>query len=230
MMTLDEQLLTEAKDVRGRLLDLQHEVDRARVDYQHVIRRLHAAGGSMREIAEELGLSHQRVHQIVDAGPEDARPRGRRLERRIHGPFTRLTRPAREAMVRAQEESEALGHGYLGTEHILLGLFRVESGGAATALESLGLAYDQLRDEVENAVGTPRPRARRGPMPMTPKSKRALELAVKEALTRGARRAGTEHLLLALAAERDGLAAELLEAAGADETKVREAVERVLGR
>jgi hypothetical protein len=56
MMTLDEQLLGEAKTVRERLLDLQHEVERARVDYQHVIRRLHAAGGSMREIAEELGL------------------------------------------------------------------------------------------------------------------------------------------------------------------------------
>src|SRR3954465_13505446 len=73
MMTLDDQLLSEAKTVRERLLDLQHEVDLARVDYQHVIRRLHAAGGSMREIAEELGLSHQRVHQIVDAGPGDAR-------------------------------------------------------------------------------------------------------------------------------------------------------------
>jgi predicted transcriptional regulator len=229
MMTLDEQLLTEAKRVRERLLDLQYEVDRARVDYQHVIRRLHAAGGSMREIAEELGLSHQRVHQIVDAGPEDARPRRRRFERRSHGPFARFTRPARETIELAQEESTALGHGYIGTEHLLLGLFRSESGGAATALESLGLKYDELRSEVEKAVGTPK-RQGRGPMPLTPKSKRALELAVKEARARRARWVGTEHLLLGLAAERDGLAAELLEGAGADEAKVREAVEKVLGR
>src|SRR5919197_6131866 len=139
MMTLDEQLLNEAKDVRGRLLDLQHEVDRARVDYQHVIRRLHAAGGSMREIAEELGLSHQRVHQIVDAGPEDARLGRGRFEMRRGGPFARFTRPAREAVEYAQAEATELGHNYIGTEHVLLGLFRSERGGAADALASLSL-------------------------------------------------------------------------------------------
>ena len=231
MMTLDEKLLTEAKDVRERLLDLQHDVDRARVDYQHVIRRLHAAGGSMREIAEELGLSHQRVHQIVDAGPEDARSRGgRRFERRLHGPFARFTRPARTAVELAQEEAVSLGHGYVGTEHLLLGLFRSERGGAAKALDSLGLTYDGLRAQVVEAVGEQNPRGGRGPMPLTPKSKRALELAVKEARSRRNRMVGTEHLLLGLAAEREGLAAELLEAAGAGEPKVREAVEGVLGR
>src|SRR3954452_19219382 len=110
-MTLDEKLLEEAKDVRGKLLDLQHEVDRARVDYQHVIRRLHAAGGSMREIAEELGLSHQRVHQIVDAGPEDARTHG--LRRGGHRPFRApFTRQARFALGAADEEAATLGHGY----------------------------------------------------------------------------------------------------------------------
>ena len=65
-MTLDEQLLTEAKDVRNRVIDLDYEAERARLSYQHAIRRLHAAGGSLREIAEALGLSHQRVHQIVE--------------------------------------------------------------------------------------------------------------------------------------------------------------------
>jgi hypothetical protein len=230
MMTLDETLLTEAKGFRERLLDLQHEVDRARVDYQHVIRRLHAAGGSMREIAEELGLSHQRVHQIVDTGPEDARPRGgRRLERRL-GPFGRLTRPARDAVELAQEEATSLGHGYLGTEHLLLGLFRSERGGAAKALASLGLSLEGLRAKVVEAVGEQKPRERGGRMPLTAKTKRAFELAVKEARSRRNRWVGTEHLLLGLAAEREGLAAELLEAAGAGEEAVREAVERVLGR
>src|SRR3954470_2511818 len=114
MMTLDDRLLSEAKTVRERLLDLQHEVDRARVDYQHVIRRLHAAGGSMREIAEELGLSHRRVHQIVDACPGDTRRGGRGGHfgpRR--GPFARFTRPAREAVEYAQAEAEELGHNYI---------------------------------------------------------------------------------------------------------------------
>ena len=65
-MTLDEKLLKHAKDVRNRVIDLDYEAERARLNYQHAIRRLHAAGGSLREIAEALGLSHQRVHQIVE--------------------------------------------------------------------------------------------------------------------------------------------------------------------
>lgn len=65
-MTLDEKLLKEARDVRNRVIDLDYEAERARLSYQHAIRRLHATGGSLREIAESLGLSHQRVHQIVE--------------------------------------------------------------------------------------------------------------------------------------------------------------------
>jgi Clp amino terminal domain, pathogenicity island component len=227
MMTLDDQLLNEAKTVRERLLDLQHEVDRARVDYQHVIRRLHAKGGSMREIAEELGLSHQRVHQIVDAGPEDARePRGFRRGRNAR--FARFTRYARAAVEQAHAESEALGHGYIGTEHVLLGLLKTEGGGAAAALESLGVSYDGIRGEVEKMTITPHA-GRRG-MPMTAKTKKAFHLALDAARDRSARRAGTEDLLVGLASVHDGLAAELLTAAGADEARVREAVTKVLGR
>src|SRR5262249_40051719 len=152
MMTLDDQLLNEAKTVRERLLDLQYDVERARVDYQHVIRQLHAKGGSMREIAEELGLSHQRVHQIVDAGPEDARGHNKDVffyRRRGGGrPFGRLTRYARSAVEQAHEESEELGHGYIGTEHLLLGLLKTEDGGAARALQSLGVRYDDSRAKV----------------------------------------------------------------------------------
>jgi ATP-dependent Clp protease ATP-binding subunit ClpA len=231
MMTLDDQLLGEAKTVRERLLDLQHEVERARVDYQHVIRQLHAKGGSMREIAEELGLSHQRVHQIVDAGPEDARGRGDRFFYRRGGggrPFGRLTRYARAAVEQAHEESEALGHGYIGTEHLLLGLMKTEGGGAATALESLGVRYDAIRAEVEkSSTGTKSGRHR---MPFTPKAKKAFHLAIDAAKERRGRWVGTEDLLLGLVGVEDGLAAELLNAAGANEAKVREAVEQALGR
>jgi hypothetical protein len=231
MMTLDDQLLSEAKTVRERLLDLQHEVDRARVDYQHVIRRLHAQGGSMREIAEELGLSHQRVHQIVDAGPEDARgPKDAMYYRRGRRPFGRLTRYARAAVEDAHAESEALGHGYIGTEHLLLGLLKTEGGGAAAALQSLGVRYADIRGKVEAAEAAEVTPTRRRGVPMTPKAKKAFHLAVDAAKDRHGRWVGTEDLLVGLAGVEDGLAAGLLTAAGADEAKVRDAVAKVLGR
>jgi hypothetical protein len=230
MMTLDEQLLQEAKTVRERLLDAQHEVERARVDYQHVIRRLHAAGGSMREIAEELGLSHQRVHQIVDAGPEDTRTRRRGHFGMRRTPFARFSRRAREALEYAQAEAIDLNHNYVGTEHVLLGLFRTERGGAAEALAALSLTYDQVREALVAELGEGKERTRRGPMPMTPKLKRVFEEAVRESKESHYRSAGTEHLLLGLVDVEDGLAAEILQRLGADAAKVREAVEKVLGR
>jgi hypothetical protein len=85
-MRLDPELVREAKAAREFLLACQHAADRAKVDYHHAIRRLHAAGGSLREIAETLGLSHQRVHQIIDEAAEPKRPRWRRHPQVMHGP------------------------------------------------------------------------------------------------------------------------------------------------
>lgn len=85
-MTLDQGLLREAEAARERLIDAQHAAERAKVDYHHAIRRLHAAGGSLREVAEALGLSHQRVHQIVDETAEPVRPRWRRRPQRLPAP------------------------------------------------------------------------------------------------------------------------------------------------
>ena len=85
-MRLDPELVREAKAAREFLLASQHAAERARVDYHHAIRRLHAAGGSLREIAEALGLSHQRVHQIIDEAAEPKRPRWRRRRQLPHGP------------------------------------------------------------------------------------------------------------------------------------------------
>jgi ClpX C4-type zinc finger len=85
-MGLDPGLVREAKAAREFLLASQHAAERAKVDYHHAIRRLHAAGGSLREIAEALGLSHQRVHQIIDEGAEPKRPRWHGRRQVMHGP------------------------------------------------------------------------------------------------------------------------------------------------
>ena len=141
--------------------------------------------------------------------------------------FERFTDQARRVVVLAQEEARLLGHGYIGTEHLLLGLLKTEGGGAAAALESLGIRYDDMHGKVEASEA--KPVHRRG-VPMTPKAKKAFHLAMDAAKERHGRWVGTEDLLVGLVRVEDGLAAELLTAAGADEAKVREAVAKVLGR
>jgi hypothetical protein len=144
MMTLDENILGEARTARDRLLELQHEAERAQADFQHAVRRLHAVGGSMREIGESLSLSHQRVHQIVDAatpGSATERPGGPfgRARRGVRDAFARFTDDARQIVVNAQEEAASFGHDFVGTEHLLLAVLRSETPGVS-ALET---TYDE---------------------------------------------------------------------------------------
>src|SRR6266508_3348139 len=128
MMTLDEKVLDEARVARQRLVDLESQTAHARVDYHHAIKKLHAAGGSLREIAEALELSHQRVHQIVEGPIAPPTPPwvGRGWKRRRHhgmrGPFERFEEDARKVIVEAQQEADSLKHGYIGSEHLLLAL------------------------------------------------------------------------------------------------------------
>lgn len=202
-MTLDEAILADAKQARDRLVELQHEVESARSDYHHAIRRLHAAGGSMREIAEELGLSHQRIHQIVDelSGPV---PPMRRVVRRKHlrGPFQRFTSRARDVVAHAQREAKELGHDAVGTEHLLLGLLAAE-GAAAKALAAAGIEADAVRALAGTGDAEP------GRPGFSRHAKRALEAALREAIARGDRHIGDEHILLALAREEDGILSRL---------------------
>jgi Clp amino terminal domain, pathogenicity island component len=241
MTPLDPSLLDSAKGARERLVDAQHAADEARVDYQYAIRKLHAGGGSMREIAEELGLSHQRVHQIVDAGDTSEEQGvtlnipwfGRGRKRGGGGPFTRFRAPARAAIVHAQDEARELQHEHIGTEHILLGVLRAEDGVAAPVLRSLGVTLEATRDRVVEVIGrgpgeAAGARKSGGRIPFTPRAKKALELALREALRLKHDHIGTEHLLLGLVCERDGVAAEILTAQGADAETVRAAVERAL--
>lgn len=226
-MPLDEEVVREAAKARDRLIALQHDVDKARGDYHHAIRRLHAAGASMREIAEALGLSHQRVHQIVDEA--SGVPRHRRLLRtrpRLLR-FERFTDPARDVVVLAQDEARALRHNYLGTEHILLALLAVEEGVAAEALRALGVHLDAARAAVREIIGEGET-APPAQLPFTPRSKKTLELALREALKLGHNYIGTEHLLLALSSQEEGVAAQVLRRLGVDDEHLRAEVERTL--
>src|SRR3982750_3275668 len=112
-MTLDEQVLAEAREVRQRLVDLESQTAHARVDYHHAIKKLHAAGGSLREIAEALELSHQRVHQLVEGPPMPPSggrgwAHGRRHRGRRDFFMARFDDAAKEVMVQAQKEADSL--------------------------------------------------------------------------------------------------------------------------
>ena len=227
-MPLEGDLLQEALETRDRVLALQHEAERARLDHHYAVRRLHAAGGSMREIAEALGLSHQRIHQMIEgAVVEQPRPprRGRLLKRLVGqtacepaaGRFERLLIDAREAMTLAQEEARALNHNYLGTEHILLGLLGAQSCLAARLLSALGVEANAVRRALEERlVGRGATEPPPGPLPLTPRSKKALELAVQEAKADSSVHVRSEHLLVGVARVREGLAARVLQELGAD--------------
>jgi AraC-like DNA-binding protein len=239
---MDEQILGEARELRDKLLDLQHEEERTRADYQHAIRRLHAKGGSLREIADELGLSHQRVHQIV--GEEVADPllrlHPRRMLRepgrmtRARRPFERFTSEARRVVTLSQGEAKELGHNYIGTEHLLLGVLGVEDSVGARALADLGITLEETREDVKRIIGEgeeeERPRRRRGPrMPFTPRSKKVLELSLRTARKMKDDFIGSEHIALALVDDAEGVAAEILRERGVEEKELRRCIEALRG-
>ncbi len=218
MNPLDPTLLKEARGSRDKFLEAQHELERTRADYNHTIRRLHAEGGSLREIADDLGLSHQRVHQIVE-GAEGGPPR-REHKGRFGWPFERFTRRARQIIVSAQEEADQLGHNRVGSEHLLLGLVRVDDDATAPILSGAGITLDAVRERV--AAIDPGPPRRRAPF--TRAGKRVLETSVREAKMGGDRYIGAEHVLLGLIGdERNGSLQIVLEL-GADPDALRAAV------
>ena len=120
--------------------------------------------------------------------------------------FERFTDRARRVLVLAQQEARVLGHNFLGTEHLLLGLIRETEGVAAMALAQLGIRLDDVRDRVKETVG-PAGSAPTGSPPFTPWAKRVLELSLREALQLGHNYIGTEHILLGLVREGEGVAA-----------------------
>jgi len=130
--------------------------------------------------------------------------------------------------VLAQEEARHLNHNYIGTEHLLLGLIHEGEGVAARALESLGISLEAVRAQVEEIIGQGQS-APVGHIPFTPRAKKVFELSLREALQLGHNYIGTEHLLLGLVREGEGVAAQVLVKLGADLARVRQQVVQVLG-
>ena len=141
--------------------------------------------------------------------------------------FERFTDRARRVVVLAQEEARMLNHNYIGTEHILLGLIHEGEGVAAKALESLGISLEAVRQQVEEIIGQGQ-QAPSGHIPFTPRAKKVLELSLREALQLGHNYIGTEHILLGLIREGEGVAAQVLVKLGADLNKVRQQVIQLL--
>ena len=131
-------------------------------------------------------------------------------------------------VVLAQEEAGALRHNYIGTEHLLLGLLREEEGVAARVLESLDVSLEEVRAEVARIIGSGEEPAT-GQSPFTPRAKKVLELALREALSIGHNYIGTEHILLGLAREGEGVAMQILAGRDVDAEKIRNEVVKALG-
>jgi ATP-dependent Clp protease ATP-binding subunit ClpC len=148
------------------------------------------------------------------------RPRGSEM-------FERFTDRARRVVVLAQEEARMLNHNYIGTEHILLGLIHEGEGVAAKALESLNISLEAVRQQVEEIIGQGQA-APTGHIPFTPRAKKVLELSLREALQLGHNYIGTEHILLGLIREGEGVAAQVLQKLGADLNRVRQTVIQLL--
>jgi ATP-dependent Clp protease ATP-binding subunit ClpC len=142
--------------------------------------------------------------------------------------FERFTERARQVVVLAQDEARSLKHDYIGTEHLLLGLLREEEGIAAGVLESLGVTLEEARAQVARIVGSGEAQFAGGQIPFTPRAKKVLELSLREALSLGHNWIGTEHVLLGLVRENEGVAARILLDFDADAEKLRNEVVRSL--
>jgi ATP-dependent Clp protease ATP-binding subunit ClpC len=187
----------------------------------------------MREIASAFGLSHQRVHQVVGGEEEEQAHLPRRpfmaqfphqlVRGRKRGLFRRFTEEARSIVVASQDEARALGCATVGTEHILLGVLQVEEPVVADVLSEAGLTAASVRASIDRGRGAPE-----GRIPFAPSAKRALELALREALAFGDNFIGAYHVLIAIAREDEGAGARILAEHGLDADDLRERFDRRL--
>jgi hypothetical protein len=169
----------------------------------HFVDQARRAGASWTEIGQYMGVSKQAAQKRFVPKKTNA------PESLEGGAFARFTQRARHAIVQSQEEARAAGHDYIGTEHILLGLLHEPDALAAKAIEAQGVSLDSVRTGVTAVLG-PAGQAPSGHIPFTSRAKKVRELTVREALRLGHNYVGTEHVLLGLLAEEEGIAAKVL--------------------
>jgi hypothetical protein len=236
-MTLDD-LITQTRAQAGSLEPLTLLASAAHRQQQlaelgdklldHFVQEARAAGRSWSQIGTALGVSKQAAQQRHSALRSFIDKLVSGTESATAQIGTRFTARARQAIVLGQEEARMLRHDYLGTEHLLLGLLAEGEGVAAQALQQAGIALDAVRAEIVEVVG----RGQEAPddhISFTPRAKKALERALREALELGHNYLGTEHILLGVIREDEGLAALTLVKLGADLTQLRNAVLTLTG-
>jgi Clp amino terminal domain, pathogenicity island component len=212
----------------ARARDQLDELGEALLD--HFVEQARGAGCSWSQIGSTLGVSKQAAQQRHTTIQSTARrllwflPRLRDIAGGLLGSaFNRFSERARASVVHAENEARLLGHSYVGTEHLLLGVLRESDGVAARALGSLGIGPDSVRRQVEEIIG----RGDSAPsahIPFTPRARKALELGLREALDLGHNYIGTEHILLGVTRVEKGVGNEILVRLGADPGRVRAAV------
>jgi len=187
----------------------------------HFVDQARRSGASWTAIGESMGVTKQAAQKRFVPGAQDE-PRAADAEL-----FQRFTPRARHAIATAQEEAQRLRNAQLGTEHLLLGLMRERKGIAARVLKRQDVTEDQVRAAVA-AAGAPTSDEVPDRVPFAPRAKKAIQLAVREALQLGHNYVGTEHLLLGLLSEGEGVGADVLRGLGVREDAVREAIKDVL--
>lgn len=209
----------------------------------HFVEGARGEGASWAQIGVVLGVTKQAAQQRFVAPPSVAvlRPRGKRVPRSFarrlrggrggggRGPFERFDAMGRRAIVLAQLEARGLGHGYLGTEHLLLGVAaEATERHGAKRVENAGLGLEPIRERVRTIIGQGSMDDWEGPIPFTPRAKKVLDLAWRECRHSGAAAVGPEHLFLALSREGEGVAAGILTDMGADRGGTQSAILELL--
>ena len=222
-MMLDQSLVARAERLRARLEQLRVQNERAQAELVEVVARLAADGGTLREIADLVGLSHQRVHQLVGQSETMLSKLKRRRGRRPGAPgaLERLSVTARVGLELAQEEATALGHDFIGTEHLLLGLLRADQSLAQALAPQL--TADAVRTAIIDKVGKGQAPPARPAKRVLPRLKLALERALRESERAGHELVGPRELVLGIVTVEESVGAQILGDGGFDYAKLREA-------
>jgi ATP-dependent Clp protease ATP-binding subunit ClpA len=226
---------------------IQHAIDEARklghshVGTEHLLLGIALAGNDTPggRALESLGLTLDHVvHQVIatigqphrEAGGSAPGPVPPQSTRSSAGPFDRFNDRAKRVLALAQDEAIRFNHNYIGSEHLLIGLIREEEGVAARALSKLGLELEKARQALEYIIGRGDTATAPSEITLSPRTKKIIELSIEESRKLGHSHVGTEHMLLGLAREGEGIASGILESLGITMNKVRHAVIEILGQ